>query len=114
MAYRILNDSTKTGNTTQERITKLINALKSSTELISAIDQEIKERQQLVTKLEQDLATYDEIVKLKESEVEAVAQLLRGELRKEGRKSLLQEILVNGFFFILGVVLTLLTGIGGS
>ncbi len=97
----------KRGETTAERIERLSKALKESISLTNEIEQEIQERHSMVTKLQDDVARYEELAKLKSSEVEAVAQTLRGELRNEGSKSLFKSALVSLFFFIAGVAVTL-------
>jgi len=87
-----------------ERIGSLTKSLRTSAEAVSKIEEEIKRREVLVSKLEEDAATYDEITKLKKSEVEAVAQTLRMELKREGRNALIKEIMIAAFFFLLGFV----------
>lgn len=96
----------KRGETTSERIEKLSSALTDATSLIGGIERELKERHRLVEKLRDDCDRYDQLAKLKATEVEAVVQSLRGELRQEGRRSLWQSALLNFVFFISGVVVT--------
>lgn len=97
----------KHGESTSERIDRLSKALKESITLTNEIEQEIQKRHSMVTKLKDDVNRYEQLAKLKESEVEAIAQTLRGELRSEGSKSLLKSALVSLIFFIAGVVITL-------
>jgi predicted flap endonuclease-1-like 5' DNA nuclease len=59
-------------------------------------------------KLQEDVKTYKEIAALKQSEVQSVAQLLRGELRREGRRSFWSGFALNLLFFVLGAVVTVL------
>ncbi|MCP3130062.1 hypothetical protein [Shewanella sp. KJ2020] len=97
----------KRGETTSERIERLSKALKESISLTNEIEQEIQKRHSMVTKLQDDVNRYESLAKLKESEVEAIAQTLRGELRSEGSKSLLKSALISLVFFVAGVIVTL-------
>ena len=97
----------KFGETTSERIDRLSKALKESISLTNEIENEIRERHSIVTKLQGDVDRYESLAKLKESEVEAIAQTLRGELQSEGSKSLLKSAFVSLVFFIAGIVVTL-------
>lgn len=97
----------KRGETTSERIERLSKALKESISLTNEIEQEIQKRHSMVTKLQDNVNRYESLAKLKESEVEAIAQTLRGELRSEGSKSLLKSALISLVFFVAGVVVTL-------
>jgi peptidoglycan hydrolase CwlO-like protein len=97
--------------TTEQRISRLTSSLREATELIGQIEREIEERQSLAVKLQSDIETYNRLVELKQSEVEAVAQLLRGELHRERRRSFWENAALNFFFFVLGVIVTIvLTG----
>jgi peptidoglycan hydrolase CwlO-like protein len=104
----LLGKRDKAEETLEHRVEQLSKALSNATALISDIEKEITSRHALATKLESDLETYNHLVELKRSEVEAVAQLLRGELRSQERRGFWQEVLVNFVFFVLGVVTTLL------
>jgi len=74
----------------------------------------VRARQELVEQLERDARSHEELLKLRRAEVEAVAQTLRAELDREGRKTLRLGLAQNAFFFVLGViasvVVTLLIG----
>ena len=96
----------KRGETTSERIEKLSRALTDATQLIGGIERELNERHRLVEKLREDCDRYDQLAKLKATEVEAVVQALRGELRQEGRRSFWQSVLLNFVFFSAGVLVT--------
>jgi hypothetical protein len=96
----------KRGETTSERIEKLSRALIEATTLIGGIELELKERHRLVEKLRDDCDRYDQLAKLKATEVEAVVQSLRGELRQEGRRSFWQSALLNFIFFLAGILVT--------
>jgi t-SNARE complex subunit (syntaxin) len=90
--------------TVERRIQRLSTSLKEAVGLINQIEEEIKSRQALVEKLKSDIETYNSIVSLKRTEVEAVAQVLRKELKTEGRRSFWRSVAVNFVFFSLGAV----------
>ena len=92
--------------TLESRITKLSTALKASSKLVAEVEGEIAKRQSLVTELQQDAEKYQRLVTLNKEQVDAVAQLLQGELRKEGNKSFWMGVLVNFLFFGLGALLS--------
>lgn len=79
--------------------------------MVGQIESEIQERSALVQKLKNDAQTYEQIVKLKASDVEAVAQLLRGELKKEGQRSFWQSVGMNFLFYVLGAITSIGIGI---
>lgn len=100
--------------TTVQPFNKLIKALSQSGQLIDEILTEIDARQKLVDKLQEDIKTYYENTEIKKSDVEAISQLLQGEIRKESRRSLWQNIVINFIFFCAGVVITYLIGFSRS
>ncbi|MEK6279360.1 MAG: hypothetical protein AABN95_03325 [Acidobacteriota bacterium] len=71
----------------EDRVKRLTKSLEEATSLINNIEAEITARSNLVTQLQKDIDQYNKLVQLKKPEVEAVAQLLRGELKKENRGS---------------------------
>jgi predicted nucleic acid-binding Zn-ribbon protein len=91
----------------ESKIKGLTSALSDSANLINHIQTEIESRHKLVEKLKTDHEHYESLVKLKESEVEAVAQLLRGELQKESKNSFVKSIAANFIFFVLGSAVSL-------
>lgn len=72
----------------EERVDKLTSFLKEATSLINNIEDEINARSSLATQLQDDVERYNKLSELKKPEVEAIAQVLRGELAKEGNKFL--------------------------
>jgi len=92
--------------TLEVRINKLSNALKESGRLVGEVEDEIAKRQALVVELQRDADRYRKLVAINREQVEAVAQLLQGELRKEGRKSFWGGVIVNFVFFCLGALLS--------
>lgn len=86
----------------EERMLQLVSSFRDALRLISEIEQNVKERSALAKKLEEDIATYSNIKDLKKGEVEAVAQVLRAELKRESRKSFWAGAAINLLFFVLG------------
>lgn len=92
--------------TLENRINKLSAALKESSRLVAEVEEEVSKRQALVSELQADAERYQKLVSINQDQVEAVAQLLQGELRKEGRKSFWVGVLANFVFFALGAALS--------
>ena len=78
--------------------------MREATELVSHIESEITSRSALAEKLQKDVDVYNKLVELKKPEVEAVAQLLRGELEREGKISFWKGFATNFLFFVLGAI----------
>ncbi|PLX59581.1 hypothetical protein [Sedimenticola selenatireducens] len=97
----------KYGESQEERISRLTRNLKEATTAISEIESELKERHALAEKVKADYERYEKLASLKEEEVEAVMQALRGELREEGAKSLWKSAAINLVFFLAGVAVTI-------
>jgi hypothetical protein len=93
---------------TSDRVKKLTTALAGSIEVIEAIREEVEANQRLADRLQADVQTHRELLRLNQSEVEAVAQVVAGEVRREGRRGLYFSIVLNALFFGLGVLVTLL------
>lgn len=92
--------------TIEQRIERLTVSLGEATQLINQIGGEIENRHALVAKLQSDIETYKQIKELSQTQVESVAQLLRGELRKEGQRSFWRNVAVNFGFFVLGAIVS--------
>jgi predicted nucleic acid-binding Zn-ribbon protein len=102
---RVLNKPKEKTNTIEDRIRILNYSLSQATNLISQIESEVKARSELAEKLEKDVEHYKKLVEIRKPEVEAIAQLLRGELKQESRKSFWLGAAVNFIFFVLGAVI---------
>ena len=96
----------KFGESSEERIDRLTKSLKEASSLSSEIENEITKRNELVVKLKNDLERYEELKKLKVTEVEAVVRTMRGELRREGTKSIWASAGLNFIFFLAGIAAT--------
>ncbi len=90
--------------TIEDRINALTSSLQEASKVISQIEEEIGDRQQLAEKLRNDIETAKKVAGLHKGEVEAVAQVFRGELRSEGRRGTLREVIISSVFFVLGLV----------
>jgi t-SNARE complex subunit (syntaxin) len=90
--------------TVEDRIRILSHSLAEVTNLISQIEAEVRTRSALVEKLKKDAELYNQIVEINKPEVEAVAQLLRGELKQESKKNFWLGVAVNFVFFVLGAL----------
>ncbi len=99
-------NKTKKEETLEDRINKLTAALKESSHLVSEVESEIQTRQKLVQELQKDAEKYEKLISLNQEQVDAVAQLLQGELRKEGNASFWKGVAVNSVFFVMGAALS--------
>jgi TolA-binding protein len=98
--------------TLEDRITKLSSALQDSSRLVAEVEGEISKRQALVVELQHDADRYQKLVSINQEQVQAVAQLLQGELRREGTRSFWKGVLANFVFFVLGALLSWYLGRG--
>ncbi len=88
--------------TLEDRIIKLTTALKESSQLVTEVETEIQSRQQLVSELQNDAEKYQKLISINQEQVDAVAQLLQGVLRKDSNKSFWKGVIMNFVFFIMG------------
>lgn len=99
------------GETFEDRAKRLTKALHEAITLIGKIESEINARSALATQLQQDLDRYNRVIEIKKPEVEAITQLLRGEIQREGRSSFRKSLWISLLFFVLGAGLPLLIGL---
>ena len=92
------------GETFERRIDRLTRTLRESAQVVSEMESEIERRQGLVERLRRE----QQLLELSRDEVEAVAQALRGELRREGRKAFWLNVAQGAVFFLLGLGAALL------
>jgi hypothetical protein len=88
-----------------DRIRTLTASLTTAATTISQIEEEVKRRHALVEKLQQDAETAQKISALNRQQVDAVAQVLKGEIEKEQRAGFWMNQLQNGFYALMGVIL---------
>ena len=72
----------KQPETAEHRINRLKKSLSDALNTIREIEDEVKIRQELVSKLESDVEKYRQIPAFKREEVEAIAQLVSGEMQQ--------------------------------
>jgi hypothetical protein len=89
--------------TAEDRVKTLLAALSDSTKVIREIERELKARSALAERLQSDVARHEELLNLNREEVEAVAQTLRIEVRREGRRGFWLSIATHTVFFGLGI-----------
>lgn len=106
ISYLVQKKRSKKSPSIEDKITSLNNNLKDSLSVISEIESEIKNRSEIVNKLKEDDRRYEEIKELNQSQVEAIAQTIKGELASESRKSLWRNAIITFIvaliFFLLG------------
>jgi len=77
----------KRAPTLEETINTLAKNLEVASASISQIENEISKRREMAHKLKEDVARYQQLRELSQTQVEAVAQTLRGEVATEARRS---------------------------
>jgi uncharacterized coiled-coil protein SlyX len=75
--------SSEGGQTLEQRAGSLTTALSDSAHVIQEIETDIEARREIAEKMQNDIEIYERIKDLNCSEVEAVAQAVEGEDRKE-------------------------------
>ena len=106
LVYEFISKRDKKEETLEDRINKLTSALKESSHLITTVESEIKSRQKLVSELQDDAQRYEKLISMNQEQVDAVAQVLQGELKKESKISFWKGVTVNFVFFILGAIVS--------
>lgn len=100
----------------RERADRLARGLREAVELIEEFEAEIRRGQRTADRLQADIRRSEELVRLGRDDVEAVARVLRTELRDESGRSFRRDLALNGGFLVLGAGLSLLltsvTGVG--
>lgn len=96
----------------EERITSLAAGLSKAARAIDEIESETQARQQLVARLEADAVRHGQLLALDRDKVEAVVQMVGGEVRAESRRAARRQfwlgLLQSVFFFVAGIFVTLL------
>lgn len=84
-----------------ENVTTTLNNV--STE-IEDIQSELTQRIELVAKLKEEAEIAENVISLSDDQVNAIQAKLRQELDSNSGKNFMQGILINGLFFILGII----------
>jgi myo-inositol-1-phosphate synthase len=88
------------------RIQTLTDSLNLAAKTIGQIETEIEQRQQLVRQLEKDAETASKVSVLNKEQMEAVAQVLRAEIKNDGQENFWRAQLLAFFYAALGVGLS--------
>jgi hypothetical protein len=88
------------------RIRVLTGSLNSAAEAIGQIEAEIKKRQELVLKLQQDAETAAKLSALNKEQMDAVALVLRSEIKSDQSQNFWSAQLLAFFYAALGVALS--------
>jgi hypothetical protein len=88
------------------KIQTLTASLNSASQAIGQIENEIKQRQELVQKLEKEADTASKIAALNKEQMDAVAQVLRSEIKSDERQNFWGAQLLAFFYAALGVGLS--------
>lgn len=98
----------------RQRAERLSADLARAMAAVAATEEEVQERiasgQSLVARLERDAELYEELAQVNQAQAEAIAMVVRGEVTREGRRSLWTQIGVNVAFFLAGIIFTVLLG----
>ncbi len=106
LSYRKQEKLRREAPTLEDRIATLIEQLKMSSSAISEIEAEIERRREIAERLKGDVQRYEQLRELSQSQVEAIAQTIRGEIAVESRKSIWRNAIITFIvallFFFLG------------
>ena len=79
----------------ENRVKKLTDALTEATNVIAEIEREVEARTKLAERLQKDVQRHQELLKLNRTEVEAVTQTFRMEVKSEGRRAFWLNLFIN-------------------
>ena len=115
LAFRYQKRRLAESSTTEGRISSLISSLKSSADTLSEsitalseIEDEMGKKRLLADKLQREIDHSTRIAALTRKEVDAVAYVMGGVVRREERRSFWKSLLVNFLFYAAGVTTTIL------
>ena len=83
---------------------------KSAGELVD-LQEQLKERIAFVEDLSAQAKKAEDIASLNKDQLDAVSEILNANLKKEGKRSFWQGVLVNFIFFILGAVVSYIVAV---
>jgi len=104
----IIRQKEKPNTSLQDKIKALASSLTQSAELINQVELEISKKEELLEQLKKDTDTFNALLSLKKEEIDAVTNVLKSELKTQGRKSFWLNLIINIIFFILGAIASLL------
>lgn len=88
-----------------ERIKTLTSSLNSAAKTIAEIEEQIKQREELVHRLQSDAEIAKKLTELNKPQLDAVAQVLKGEIEKDERQKFWTAQALAVFYTLLGVAL---------
>lgn len=88
------------------KVQTLTASLNTAAQVIGQIEAEIKQRQELVQQLERDADQASKLAALNKDQLDAVAQVLRTEIRSDERQNFWTAQLLAFFYAALGVALS--------
>jgi hypothetical protein len=88
------------------RISTLTASLKGAADTIGQIEEEIKQREGLVQRLEEQADTAKKLSAMNKDQLDAVAQVLRGEIRRDERQNFWNAQVLAFFYAAVGVGLS--------
>jgi hypothetical protein len=88
------------------RISTLTESLNGAAKTIDAIEHEIKQRQALVEQLEREADTASKLKTLNKDQLDAVAQVLKGEIQSDQRQNFWNAQALAFFYAAVGVALS--------
>jgi hypothetical protein len=88
-----------------QRIRVLTESLNAAAETIGEIEDQIRQREILVQKLQEDADTASKLTSMNKEQLDAVAQVLKGQIEKEQHQTFWSAQLLAFFYTILGVIL---------
>ncbi|MGH8969303.1 MAG: hypothetical protein ACRDV1_05085 [Actinomycetes bacterium] len=94
----------------ERQIRELTEALSKAMKTVSVIRDEITEGNALLARLERRTNATKQLSQLSEPQAMAVADQLRDELRAEGRRGLVRDVVLGTIFFGVGVAASRLFG----
>lgn len=91
------------------RIEKITNSLAEISTEISSVQVELEKRIELVEQLKTEAEIAENMISLSDEQVSAIQSKLNEELNANSTKSFLQSILANALFFVLGLLIPLIS-----
>lgn len=109
LEFRVLRID-RAGVERRERIRLLSKNLSTAVDMIAQLEEELRAGAARADDLRAEVERYQSVAVLQAEEVEAVVEVLRAEMRREERRGLLKEVLINFGFFVAGIAVTAILG----
>jgi peptidoglycan hydrolase CwlO-like protein len=92
----------------EQRVERLTKSLREAASFVDEIETEIAASQAKARKLQADVERYEQLSRIHREDLEAIATVLRIELRDESRRTFWQNFAMNFGFFLLGAAASFL------